>query len=344
MMNKMNIVGHGSMLHGQLARFTEKTFRVNQWGGLLIDNESGKIVNNTSGALHYEDHKRMLDDVVAARKYFPTVYAALSAAPGIAVSSSLYETLIGYSDMNEFDAKTSMDGSGRESNQTDYRYNWVPQPIYHCDFHIPWRQQGFAYKQADGSSEATMQVALERDRTLMLGNPGIVVNVNGVDAPLYGLTNHPDILALPAGISNWALEASSDLVYKEAVNLIKELFTTRKAAQSPNSVVMFVANDVYPMLELDYATEKGDRTNMERIKAITSIRDVLPSQWLPDGAVLLVEVSPMTLRIPQASDIVVAPWTRTDPMEALRFTVFAASTLQIRKDRNGNTGLLYATK
>lgn len=336
--------GHGSDLHNKLARFEDKSFRTKRWSELLIDNKDGQIVNSTSGALHYDDHKRMLDDVVLARKYMPTAFDALRGAPGVGVNVSLYETLVGYSNMNEFSAQTSMNGSNRKSNQTDYKYNWVPQPIYHCDFKVPWRQGGYAYKQSDGTQEAVMQVALERDQTIILGNSDIVVNVNGVDAPLYGLTNHPATLSQPGTLTDWADPANSDTVYKEANDMVASAFSQRKAGQIANSMIMFVANDIYPQLNLDYSTQKSGLTNLQRIEAIPQIRSVVPCQWLPDGAVLLVEAMPQTLRIPTSTDITVAPWTRSHAMEDIQFTVFAASTIQVREDRNGLTGIVYATK
>lgn len=339
------ITPFGSNLHRQLARFEDKSFNKQMWGNHLIDNQSGIVVNNTSGTLHYDDHKRMLDDVVMARKFMPTGFRTLSAIPGVTVGCSLYDTLVGYQNMNEFEAGTSMNGSNRSSNQTDYKYNWVPQPIYHCDFHVPWRQGGFAYKQSDGAQEASMQVELERDKTLFLGNDQIIVNVNGVDAQLYGLTNAPGVLSLAGGISDWAAAANTDVIAKELIaNIISPLYAQRKAAQMPNSLVVFVANDIYTNLENDYSSQKGDRTVMERMRAITAVRDVMPSQWLPDGAVLVVEALPQTLRIPTSTDTTVAPWQRKDPMEDLKFTVWAASTLQVRQDRNGLTGIAYATK
>lgn len=338
------ISGMGSPLYNKIAAMTEKSARATVWNSQLIDNDKGQIVNSTSGVLHYDDHKRMLDDVVMARKYVPTAYDAFTATPGIVVPVSLSDTIVGYQNMNEFSAETSMNGSNRTSNQTDYVYSWTPQPIHHGDFHIPWRQEGFGYKSTDGATEMAMQVALQRDQTLLLGNSDIVVNVNGVDAELFGLTNHPATLQAPGSLTDWADIANTDTISKEAIEMVGSMFTQKISAQMPNSVITFVANDVWTNLENDYASAKGDRTILERIKAITAIRDVMPSQWLPDGAVLMVEASPMTLRIPTSTDIIVTPWTQVDPFEDRRFTVFAANSLQVRGDRNNNTGIIYATK
>jgi hypothetical protein len=340
----MPIAQYGSALHRHIAKMETEQARHNAWRGHLIDNKDGVIVNNTGGTLHYEDHKVMLDDVTAVRQYMPTIFDTLRAAPGVGVNVSLYETLVGSQNMNEFNAQTSMNGSNRKSNQSDYKFDWVPQPIYHCDFHVPWRQSGFSYKQGDGAAEATMQVRRERDEALILGNSDIIVNVNGVDAQMYGLTNAPGVLLRPGTLTNWALSANSDTVYKEANDMISALYAQKKGAQMANSGYFIVASDVYPQLNLDYSTQKSGLTNMQRIEAIPQVRGVLTSEFLPDGAVLFVEALPQTLRIPASTDVTVAPWNLSHQMEDPKFTVFAASTLQVRKDRNDNTGIVYATK
>ncbi len=340
----MPISQYGSKLHRHIAKMETKKARQGAWNSLLIDNHEGLVVNNTSGTLHYEDHKRMLDDVVMVRQYMPAVFDTLSAAPGVSVNVSLYDTLVGYQNINDFNSQTSMNGSNRQSNQTDYSYNWTPQPIYHCDFHVPWRQSGFGYKQGDGAAEAAMQVRRERDETMILGNSDIIVNVNGVDAQLYGLTNAPGVLLRPGTLTNWADAANSDTVYTEANSMIAALYAQKKSAQVEKSGYFIVASDVYPQLNLDYSTQKSGLTNMQRIMAIPQVRGVITSEFLPDGAVLFVEALPQTLRIPQSVDTTIAPWQLSHQMEDPKFTVFAASTLQVRQDRNGNTGIVYATK
>ena len=116
----------------------------------------------------------------------------------------------------------------------------------------------------------------------------------------------------------------------------------------------FNIRSVYSYYDLERAestillTEEDDATLstreiIERIEAIPAIRNVMPNQFLADGAVLMVEANPMSLRIANAGDTTVMPWERKSQMEDLRFTAFAASTPQVRADRNGKTGILYYT-
>ena len=177
-----------------------------------------------------------------------------------------------------------------------------------------------------------------------MGDSTIAVDVNGVLTTLQGLTNATHTLAQAGSMTNWALAANKATVYGEAVTLLATMFTTDRAAQSPNSVIMFVANDIWPQLEQVPVTGNSERSNLQRIKDLSAIKDVVPNQFLVAGSVLLVEVTPASIRIPRSTEITVVPWLKQDRFEDNKFTVFSASTLQVRGDRNGRSGVSYATK
>jgi len=340
---KGSILGQGRS-YAQLGRYTLDEVRAAGWAEKLIDNQDGAMLGNAAGTLHYDDHRRMMDDVTMVRQYEDSVYDILVAAPGIAQNVSLFETMIGDQDMNDFSGQVSMNVSDRQSQQTDYAFNWTPQPIYHCDFHIPWRQTGFGYKPGDGASAATIAVNLVRDQTLILGNASIAVNANGAVSTLTGLTNAAGTLAQAASMTDWSLVANVASVYPEAVAHMQTMFTTDRAAQTPNSVLMLVANDIWPALEFVNNAGNSERTNLERLKAMSAIKDVKPCQWLVDGAVLYIEITPSSVRIPRSAETTIAPWLRTERFEDSKFTVFSASTNKVLQDRNGRSGVSYCTK
>lgn len=331
--------------YNALSRYVDEDMRHGQWNSRLIDDENGVNLNNASGSIHYDDHRIMLQDVVQAREYTASVFDTLSAVPGVQLSVSISDTLVGYMDRNQHNAQTSMNGSNRKSQETNYQWSWVPQPIVHSDFHIQYRQRSFSYKAGDGISASTIAVMKERDKNLVLGNADISVNVDGVLSELKGFTNSAGTLLQPGSMTDWANPANVGTIYGEAVALISTMFTTDRSAQTPNSVFMFVANDIFTNLELIFALNQGSNVkNIDLIKNITAIKDVMPNEFLVDGSVLLVEGTPETYRIPMSQDITVAPWQIIDPMGDQQYTVFTASTLQVRQDRNGRSGVSYATK
>lgn len=318
------------------------SMRNKTWSDLLQTNSKG-ITINAAGALHYDDYTELTDDVVKVRQYdfIGNFYRTLTSGPGMSRTMDIGKTLIDYQDMNDFgDAETSMDMANRQTEQTNYDRALTPLPIFHKDFTVPWRQSGFSYKESDGVSEAGIQVMRTRDKTLMLGNSSIKVN----GSELYGYTNHPATIKLPAGISNWADKANSALVYEEMVELITQLFLDARVG-APNSVEVFVSPDVKAAFQYKSSAAKSNDLTIEQdLKNIVQIRGIQAQEDLPAGAVLLVEMSPRTSDIAVASDVIAMPWQRLNQHEDLRFTIMAACTPRIKRDRNLKTGILYATK
>lgn len=333
------LISYGSSLHNQL--IANHTQREKTWGNIVSTNDKG-VVTNALGALKYDDYKELTDEVVEVRKFesVGNFYRTLTGSPGMSRSMNIGKTLIDYKDMNSFgDATTSMDASNREAEQNNYDQRVVPLPIFHKDFLIPWRQEGFSYKQSDGVSESMFRVMETRDKVLINGAANI--NVNGTE--LYGYTNHPATIK-EAGILDLADPANATDAYNVFVTLTKRLFTDAKVA-APNSVAVFVANDVWASLQFKSSdTKSNDLTIAEDIARISQIRDVQPNQELPDGAILMVELNPRSSDIAVASDVIALPWQRMNQLEDLRFTIIASCTPRIKTDRNGKTGILYATK
>ena len=307
------------------------------WASVLRTNQNGDVINNAS-SLSYDDYKDLTKDVLAAREFLNVGIQDLIGA-GLSQPGSINKTLVQYETMNTFDATVSMNGSNRTENQTTYAPNWIPQPIYHTDFRIPWREEGFSYKESDGIMESVYRVNEMQDKVLFLG-ADLGVQVSGQAAPLYGYLNHPNTIT--ATISDWSLPANADAITGEAVTLVSELFVGGRVME-PNSVTMYVATDVWSMLQQDYASQKGDRTILERIKAISEIGDVKPQKDIPSKGVCLVELRPRTVQLSLAQSPIAVPWVKGHDLEDGRFTVYSCMVAKIKADRSGKAGVLYAT-
>lgn len=309
------------------------------WASILKTNQEGAVINNAS-TLHYDDYKDLSEDVVKARE-FDNVGIQDLISRGLTSQSSISKTLVQYQDMNTFDATVSMNASNRTENQTNYGVNWIPQPIYHTDFFIPWREEGFSYKESDGIMESVFRVNELQD-TVLFNGADLGVMVSGAAAPLYGYTNHPQtIIGTPT--TDWALPANAGTITAEAVGLVGELYVGGRT-QAADSVMMYVANDVWSNLQNDYSAAKGDRTVLERIRAISEIIDVKPQKDLVDGAVVLVEMRSRTVQLSVATMPIAVPWVKGHDIEDGRFTIYSSMVAKIKKDRNGRTGVLYAIK
>lgn len=337
MNNYPNIINMSNNRHVQQAQ-KSVTGRQNGWSAILKNDAQGNMLNNT-GTVHYQDFLDLTEDVIEARRFANVGIQDLVAA-GLTTESDINMTIIQYESKNTFSAEVSMNGSNRLENQSNYVTNFIPQPIFHTDFFIPWRQEGFSYKQSDGVAEAVYVVNEEQDRVLFMG-ADLGVRFNGNAVELYGYTNHPATIA--STISDWALETNSDLISKEAITLVGKLFQGGKAME-PNSVMMYVATDIWTNLQNDYATEKGDRTINERIMAISEIGGVKPQKDLPAGGVVLVEMRPRTVQLSVALMPTAVPWVKSHDLEDGRFTIYSSMAVKIKADQEGNGGILYATK
>lgn len=321
-------------LHGNL--YANHCMRKKTWADMLITNEKGLTVN-AQGSLKYDDFKELTDDIVKAREYefVGNFYRSFQSA-GLIKNVPIGKTLVDYKDMNSFgDANVSMDAANREQEQTNYDQKLVPLPIFHKDWTIPWRQEGFSYKQADGSQEAAFRVMETRDKTLVLGDSSI--SVNGTE--LYGLTNHP--ATLTETISDWALTATAPDIYEEAVELNRKMFLDAKVTNT-RAVGMWVSTDIMPQLK-QKTSDQYDKTVEEDLMRL-GYRFIDVQQDLPAGTVLLIEYIPRTVDLIVGSDLVALPWQKNNQLEDMRFTNMASAAPRVKTDRNAVTGILYASK
>ena len=308
------------------------------WSAILRTNQQGDIINNAS-SLSYDDFKDLTMDVVKARSFLNVGIQDLLAG-GLSQPSNINKTIVQYETMNTFDASISMNGSNRTENQSTYAPNWIPQPIYHSDFRIPWREEGFSYKESDGVMESVYRVNELQDKVLFLG-ADLGVQVSGQPAELYGYINHPATIK-KTDLSDWSDPANVDAITGEAVAIVGELFVGGRVME-PNSCVMYVATDVWSSLQQDYASQKGDRTVLERIKAISEIGDVKPQKDLASKSVCVVELRPRTVQLSVAQQAIAVPWVKGHDLEDGRFTIYSCMVAKVKADRSGKTGIVYAT-
>ena len=335
----MSMIAFGDKLSSQLRNIASRESRA--WEETIIKGKNGGLVTNATGGLHYDDYKELTDEVVRAREFdfVGNLYRTKSAAiKNVAIG----KTQISINDMNSFGpAEVSMNVSNRESEQTNYDHKIIPLPLFHKDFEIPWRQEGFSYKEADGRQEAMFQVMATRDTVLMNGAANITLN----GEQLWGYTNHPATIKKAGGISDWAAVANKAVVYDEFCGLVSSLALTGRSMM-PKSIDVFVATDVYTTLDRKTGVQSSgtNATNQQEILGHSMVRSVQPHPDLPAGAVLLIDASPMTSDIVQVSDLRAIPWQRANELESIRITVLAGAVARIKTDRAGKTGILYATK
>lgn len=301
--------------------------------------EASNLLTNANGTLRHEDFIIIRDRVVEVRRRALNGITDLMGA-GLSFNVSISDTMVGFEKINEFqEARQEMNPNSYQNNDTTFTEDYVPNPITHQSFNVPWRQQGFDYKRSLGMTESIRQVSERLENTLFNGNSSISVSFNGTVYPIYGYTTHPD--RGTGTISDWTIQANVDKIVDEVVDQVGAMFTGQGGV-SNDSLILYLSNDFWDVFQKDYKAEV-ETTVMDRVKRIAQIRDVKPAEKLASKNALLVEMESRTVELAVATDVISVPHTKTNPMAPQAMTTYAAMIHQIKSDTNSNTGVRHLT-
>lgn len=301
--------------------------------------KAAKLLTNANGTVRHEDFLVIQDKVVEVRRRKLNGITDLMEA-GLSFGVSLEEQLVGFENVNEFqDAEQEMNPNSYQNNDTVFTEEFVPNPITHQSFSVPWRQQGFDYKRSLGLVESVRQVAERLENTLTNGNATISVSFGGQANPIFGYTTHPN--RGTGTISDWSLVANIALIVPEAIEQVGLMWATQGGVEN-DSVMLYVANDVWTNLQNDYKAD-SERSVMTRLMDVPQFKGIKPLEKLASKQVVMVEMLERTIQLATASDIITVPHIKTNPMAPQVLTTYAAMVQQIKSDSKGNTGIRHLT-
>lgn len=306
--------------------------------GELITNGDDKqaLLTNADGSVRHEDFLVIRDMVIEVRRRDLHAISDLRDA-GLSFTVAIGDQLIGFESVNEFqEAKQEMNPNSFDNNDTTFTETFVPNPITHSTFSVPWRQGGFDYKRSLGLSESLRQVSERLEETVTNGNANVVVNFNGTNHAIFGYTNDPN--RGTGTISDWTVEANRDKITNELIEEIGAMWTDQGGVKN-DSVMVYVANDIWNILQKDYIIGQVSESIADRMKKIAQVKDVKPLEKLASTQVVLVEMERRTVELAVASDIIVTPHTKTNVMMPQVMTTYAAMVHKIKADNEGNTGI-----
>ena len=320
----------------------------------VLTNAEGKVVaraskaaelvsnalNTNANTLRHEDFLVIQEMITEVRRRKLNGIQDLKDA-GLSFTVGIEEQLVGTENINEFqEANQDMNPTDYQNNDTVYNEIFVPNPVTHQSFGVPWRQQGFDYKRSAGLKETMRQVAERLEETLFNGNTGISVSFGGSNHPIYGYTTHPDRGTIT--ISDWSNVANNDDILNEVIAAVGQMFSGQGGVEM-DSVVLYFPKNFKSAMDRDYVSGFPSDTVLERIKRIPDIKDVKFAEKLADSNVMFVEMTDRTIQLAIASDIISVPHTKTNPMENQVLTTYAAMVQIIKVDSNGNTGILHGS-
>ena len=341
-------IQNAKYMMGEYDKIHEALFATNGLKKYCIVNADGKVVENASavklltnanGTVRHEDFMVIQDKIVEVRRRALNGITDLMGA-GLTFGVSIEEQLVGFENINEFqEAEQEMNPNSYQNNDTVFTEEFVPNPITHQSFQVPWRQTGFDYKRSLGMSESIRQVAERLENTLFNGNAGISVQFGGQANPIFGYTTHP---ARGTGtISDWSLTTNVGLIVTEMIEQIGLMWSGQGGIEN-DSVIPYVSNDIWLNLQNDYKAD-SEKSVLTRLLDIPQIKEIKPAEKLAVKSCVLVEMLDRTIQLAVASDIITVPHIKTNPMSPQVLTTYAAMVQQIKVDSNDNTGIRHLT-
>ena len=321
------------------AKFAKNAFDNCNTGIKLFGNaQSQQLVANDS-TLRHDEHLAYDQALIETARVRLGGIADLQAAGlvtnlgGLGTLLSMYERI---GDMN--DASVSMDGiTEGEYDRATFDEVGVPVPIIHKDWTLQLRHLEAARQ--NGTNLDTTQVGLatrivseKLDNILANGYASMVFE----GKTIYGYTTHPNRNTVSLAGSGWTVVSGRDII-GDTNKMIK-------AAQDDNfygPFQMYVAGDVWRELQLDYNDNKGDKTFKERIEAFAEINSVKPLFSLPNGSVILVQMTRDVIDLAVAQDMVNLEWNN-NPMQTM-FKVFTAMVPRLKADKSGQCGIVHGS-
>ena len=306
---------------------------------LVKDNEKGEIVNN-AGSTRYEDFMKIIEDVTRVRRRVLNGVADLM-ANGLTQSGDISDTLFGYENVSAHqDAKTEINPGSYQNNTQVFEQAFAPVPIMHQSYSVPFRQGSFDYKSSLGRDESIRKVGEAAEALLFTGS-GIKVNFNGQLVESYGYLTHPN--RATATISDWTdLPTNGDKIVNETLAMVGKLWADNGGVME-NSVIMYVANDIWMNMQADYSDQKGDRTFKERIEAIPQIKEVKFADNLTAKTVCLVEMERRTVEWVDEQSMITVPHMKNGALDPSVWTTYMAGAPLLKVDSEGQVGWLVGT-
>lgn len=341
-MHGQNWNGYELLHNDVFAEHNLHKYHVIDADGKLVTNGDDKqaLITNANGTVRHEDFLVIRDMVIEVRRRALHAISDLREA-GLSFTVAIGEQLVGFESVNEFQAaRQDMNPASFDNNDTTFTETFVPNPITHSTFQVPWRQEGFNYKRSLGLAESLRQVSERLEETTTNGNANVVVNFNNTNHGIFGYTNDPN--RGTGTISDWTVEANRDKIINELIEQISDMWDTQGGVDN-DSVMVYVANDIWNILQKDYITGQVSESIAARMMKVAQVKDVKPLEKLASTQVVLVEMERRTVELAVASDIIVTPHTKTNVMMPQVMTTYAAMVHKIKSDSKGNTGIRHLT-
>lgn len=232
------------------------------------------------------------------------------------------------------DAEINMNGLSRTGNESiDFTNESMPIPIIHKDFslnvrHLLASRKGRSKLDTYQATIAARKVSDTIENLIFTG-----AQVNATNGTIYGLLNHPN------RNTGSVTAAWSGATGEQIVSDVIRMVDVAVAANQYGPFLLLVGTAIASKFGNDYKAN-GDRTIGERVMQIPGISAIVSSNRVPAGQVVLLQLSPETIRMIDGLQPTLVQWESKGGME-LNFKVMAIMVPNVRADAINQCGVVH---
>ena len=309
---------------GKVHKQTKEVFYINRYGRQVANSALTK------------DEWKEIETTMIEPAHYPLVFTRTLRSKGLVRPLGGIGTLIStwYMTDEASPATINMTGQGNAENTAlDNKADGAPVPVIFKPYKIDARMLDASRRTGDGIDVTTLSATrrvVEEALEDMIVN-GANVKMNGFS--LYGLRTHPGRVTDTA--SDWGTIANITASVNSAVRQLQ-------ARQFYGPYALFVSQEQYLQAVEQYFGSDSNITPLSRVLGnplIDSV-DSVPSQVLPDGEFLLVQLDRETIDLAEALPIQLREWSSGDGWQ-MDFKVLTVAGPRVKKRYDGYTGIAH---
>jgi len=265
------------------------------------------------------------------------------------IGNGFAKTVLAYEEIGEMKgAEMSMDGTARaKADRPVYNTKYLPLPIVHYDFSVnarvlaESRQTGTPIDTV-AAQEAGLAISEFLEEMLFVGPDSSTYSFGG--GTIYGYTNFP-------GRITGSLTANWDSMSDDSVNTVGEKILSDVLDMKQDSIdalhygpwILYVPTAYETTMEKDYNSGRSSSPSIrQRIENVSGIEAVKVADKLPANNVVLVQMTSNVVRVVNGMPLSNVEWKTGDQM-VNHFKAMTIQVPQLRRDANGNTGIVHYT-
>jgi hypothetical protein len=311
----------------------------NSGNGAPFINSRGQLQQNVNTTLLEDEHRRIDAAVLAESRAIRGASEHLRTRGLVVTLGSIGVLLSDYNRAgNMTDAEVDFDGRSRGlKDRLTFDQVGVPIPIFHKEWELGARQltasrNGNSRLDTTQAQIATEIVQEKFESHIFNGLPGLTLDGRTV----YGYNTHPDRNTYTL-LADWTSAAAGAAMITDLINMLKLL----KADNQRGPFMVYVGDNIWPTLEQDYSTAKGDNTILQRMLAIRGVEGIENSEFMDADTVTVVQMKSKTVDLAIAADLQNIQWS-VQPMST-NYMVYLMGAVRVKSEKNGQCGIVHAT-